>query len=121
MPPILVQPPADVAVVGVAAVGDILSGFFGAKHIHGIEIQIPRSSTFSPNKFVISRAISIALPGVSLVNAEARSYINHSPDPIRPRPDLADRYLGRNGGRWADADGEPAIYRGGMGRLFTGR
>ena len=74
------QPPADVAVVGVGGGRDILSAlYFGAKRIRGIEIN-PRYSKSSPTNSPISPAISIAQPGVSLVNAEARSYINHSSD-----------------------------------------
>ena len=42
--------------------------------------SIPRSSKSSPTSSPISPAISIVQPGVSLVNAEARSYINHSSD-----------------------------------------
>ena len=76
----LVQPPADVAVVGVGGGRDILSGlFFGAKHIHGIEIN-PAIFEVLTDKFADFSGHLDRRPGVSLVNAEARSYINHSPD-----------------------------------------
>jgi spermidine synthase len=76
----LVQPPADVAVVGVGGGRDILSGLFlGAKHIHGIEIN-PAIFEVLTDKFADFSGHLDRQPGVSLVNAEARSYINHSPD-----------------------------------------
>ena len=74
----LVQPAADVAVVGVGGGRDILSGlFFGAKHIHGIEIN-PAIFEVLTEKFADFSGHLDRQPGVSLVNAEARSYINHS-------------------------------------------
>jgi SAM-dependent methyltransferase len=76
----LVQPPADLAVVGVGGGRDILSGlFFGAKHIRGIEIN-PAIFEVLTDKFADFSGHLDRQPGVSLVNAEARSYINHSPD-----------------------------------------
>ena len=76
----LVQPPTDVAVVGVGGGRDILSGlFFGAKHISGIEIN-PAIFEVLTDKFADFSGHLDRLPGVSLVNAEARSYINHSSD-----------------------------------------
>jgi len=74
----LVQPPTDVAVVGVGGGRDILSGlFFGAKHIRGIEIN-PAIFEVLIDKFADFSGHLDRQPGVSLVNAEARSYINHS-------------------------------------------
>ena len=74
----LVQPPTDVAVVGVGGGRDILSGlFFGAKHIRGIEIN-PAIFEVLTDKFADFSGHLDRQPGVSLVNAEARSYINHS-------------------------------------------
>ena len=76
----LVQAPAEVAVVGVGGGRDILSAlFFGAKHIHGIEIN-PAIFEVLTDKFADFSGHLDRVPGVSLVNAEARSYINHSPD-----------------------------------------
>jgi spermidine synthase len=76
----LVQPPADVAVVGVGGGRDILSGlFFGARHISGIEIN-PAIFDVLTDKFADFSGHLDRQPGVSLVNAEARSYINHSSD-----------------------------------------
>jgi spermidine synthase len=76
----LVQPPADVAVVGVGGGRDILSGLlFGAKHIRGIEIN-PAIFEVLTDKFADFSGHLDRVPGVSLVNAEARSYINHSSD-----------------------------------------
>ena len=76
----LVQPAADVAVVGVGGGRDVLSGlFFGARHIHGIEIN-PAIFEVLTDKFADFSGHLDRQPGVSLVNAEARSYINHSPD-----------------------------------------
>jgi SAM-dependent methyltransferase len=76
----LVQPPTDVAVVGVGGGRDILSGlFFGAKHIRGIEIN-PAIFEVLTDKFADFSGHLDRQPGVSLVNAEARSYINHSSD-----------------------------------------
>jgi len=74
----LVQPPADVAVVGVGGGRDILSGlYFGARHIRGIEIN-PAIFEVLTDKFADFSGHLDRQPGVSLVNAEARSYINHS-------------------------------------------
>lgn len=76
----LVQPPTDVAVVGVGGGRDILSGLlFGARHIHGIEIN-PAIFEVLTDKFADFSGHLDRQPGVSLVNAEARSYINHSSD-----------------------------------------
>ena len=76
----LVQQPADVAVVGVGGGRDILSGlFFGAAHIRGIEIN-PAIFEVLTDKFADFSGHLDRQPGVSLVNAEARSYINHSSD-----------------------------------------
>jgi len=74
----LVQPAADVAVVGVGGGRDILSGLvFGAKRISGIEIN-PAIFEVLTEKFGDFAGHLERRPGVSLVNAEARSYINHS-------------------------------------------
>ena len=76
----LVQQPEDVAVVGVGGGRDVLSAlYFGAKHIHGIEIN-PAIFEVLTDKFADFSGHLDRQPGVSLVNAEARSYINHSPD-----------------------------------------
>ena len=74
------QPPGEVAVVGVGGGRDILSAlFFGAKKIHGIEIN-PAIFEVLTDKFADFSGHLDRQPGVSLVNAEARSYINHSSD-----------------------------------------
>ncbi len=74
----LVEPVTDVAVVGVGGGRDILSGLlFGAKHIRGIEIN-PAIFEVLTDKFADFSGHLDRQPGVSLVNAEARSYINHS-------------------------------------------
>jgi hypothetical protein len=74
----LVQPIGDVAVVGVGGGRDILSGLlFGARHISGIEIN-PAIFEVLTDKFADFSGHLDREPGVSLVNAEARSYINHS-------------------------------------------
>ena len=66
--------------VGVGGGRDILSGlFFGARHIHGIEIN-PAIFEVLTDKFADFSGHLDRQPGVSLVNAEARSYINHSSD-----------------------------------------
>jgi SAM-dependent methyltransferase len=76
----LVQPPSDVAVVGVGGGRDILSAlYFGAKNIRGIEIN-PAIFEVLTDKFADFSGHLDRQPGVSLVNAEARSHINHSPD-----------------------------------------
>lgn len=76
----LVQPPTDVAVVGVGGGRDILSAlYFGAKRIYGIEIN-PAIFEVLTDKFAEFSGHLDRQPGVSLVNAEARSYINHSSD-----------------------------------------
>ena len=73
-----VQPMTDVAVVGVGGGRDILSGLlFGAKHIRAIEIN-PAIFEVLTDKFADFSGHLDRQPGVSLVNAEARSYINHS-------------------------------------------
>jgi spermidine synthase len=74
----LVQPPANVAVVGVGGGRDILSALlFGAKRIRGIEIN-PAIFEVLTDKFADFSGHLDRQPGVSLVNAEARSYINGS-------------------------------------------
>jgi len=76
----LVQQPEDVAVVGVGGGRDVLSAlYFGAKRIHGIEIN-PAIFEVLTDKFADFSGHLDRQPGVSLVNAEARSYINHSSD-----------------------------------------
>jgi SAM-dependent methyltransferase len=76
----LAQPTADVAVVGVGGGRDILSALvFGATHIRGIEIN-PAIFEVLTDKFADFSGHLDRQPGVSLVNAEARSYINHSSD-----------------------------------------
>jgi SAM-dependent methyltransferase len=76
----LVQPPADVAVVGVGGGRDILSALhFGARSIRGIEIN-PAIFEVLTGQFADFSGHLGRAPGVSLVNAEARSYINHSSD-----------------------------------------
>jgi SAM-dependent methyltransferase len=76
----LMQKPAAVAVVGVGGGRDVLSAlFFGATHICGIEIN-PAIFEVLTDKFADFSGHLDRQPGVSLVNAEARSYINHSPD-----------------------------------------
>jgi spermidine synthase len=74
----LVQPMADVAVIGVGGGRDILSGLlFGAKRIRAIEIN-PAIFEVLTDKFADFSGHLDRQGGVSLVNAEARSYINHS-------------------------------------------
>ncbi|HZC98568.1 MAG TPA: hypothetical protein VE267_21040 [Bradyrhizobium sp.] len=74
----LIQPATDVAVVGVGGGRDILSGlFFGAARIRGIEIN-PAIFEVLTDKFADFAGHLDRQPGVSMVNAEARSYINHS-------------------------------------------
>jgi spermidine synthase len=76
----LVKPVNEVAVVGVGGGRDILSGlYFGAKRIRGIEIN-PAIFEVLTDKFADFSGHLDRQPGVSLVNAEARSYINHSTD-----------------------------------------
>jgi spermidine synthase len=75
-----VQTPADVAIIGVGGGRDVLSAlFFGARHITGIEIN-PAIFEVLTDKFADFSGHLDRQPGVALVNAEARSYINHSPD-----------------------------------------
>ena len=76
----LVQPPTDVAIIGVGGGRDILSALlFGAKTIRGIEIN-PAIFEVLTDKFAAFSGHLDRQPGVTLVNAEARSYINHSSD-----------------------------------------
>jgi spermidine synthase len=74
----LIQPPTDVAIIGVGGGRDILSGLlFGAKKISGIEIN-PAIFEVLTDKFAAFSGHLDRQPGVTLINAEARSYINHS-------------------------------------------
>jgi SAM-dependent methyltransferase len=74
----LVRPVEAVAVVGVGGGRDILSAmFFGAKKISGIEIN-PAIFEVLEDKFASFSGHLDSRPGVSLVNAEARGYINRS-------------------------------------------
>jgi spermidine synthase len=76
----LVKAPEHVAVVGVGGGRDVLSAlYFGAKRITGIELN-PAIFEVLTDKFADFSGHLDREPGVSLVNAEARSYINHSPD-----------------------------------------
>ena len=76
----LIQVPTDVAVVGVGGGRDILSALvFGARNIHGVEIN-PAIFEVLTDKFADFSGHLERQAGVSLVNAEARSYINHSSD-----------------------------------------
>lgn len=75
-----VQRPDAVAVVGVGGGRDVLSALaLGAKRIYGIEIN-PAIFEVLTDKFAAFSGHLDQQPGVSLVNAEARSYINHSSD-----------------------------------------
>ena len=72
----LLQPMHDVAVVGVGGGRDILSAmYFGAKNITGIEIN-PAIFEVLTDKFADFSGHLDKQPGVKLVNAEARSYLN---------------------------------------------
>lgn len=74
----LVQPPKDAAIIGVGGGRDILSALlFGTSNIRGIEIN-PAIFEVLTDKFADFSGNLHKRPGVSLVNAEARSYINHS-------------------------------------------
>lgn len=76
----LVRPPKDAAIIGVGGGRDILSALlFGTERIHGIEIN-PAIFEVLTDKFAVFSGHLDRQPGVRLVNAEARSYINHSPD-----------------------------------------
>src|SRR6185503_9330193 len=76
----LVQPTSDVSIVGVGGGRDVLSALlFGAKKISGIEIN-PAIFEVLTDKFADFSGHLHKQPGVSLINAEARSYINHSSD-----------------------------------------
>ena len=76
----LIQRPTDVAIIGVGGGRDILSGLlFGAQKISGIEIN-PAIFEVLTDKFADFSGHLDRQPGVSLTNAEARSYINHSSD-----------------------------------------
>ena len=75
----LLQPAHDVAVVGVGGGRDILSAmYFGARNITGIEIN-PAIFEVLTDKFADFSGHLDKRPGVKLVNAEARSYLNQSP------------------------------------------
>lgn len=76
----LVKTPDHVAVVGVGGGRDILSAlYFGAKKISGIEIN-PAIFEVLTDKFADFAGNLHRRPEVSLVNAEARSHINHASD-----------------------------------------
>ncbi|MGY4423641.1 hypothetical protein ACVWY2_006090 [Bradyrhizobium sp. JR6.1] len=117
-PYLVQQRPGDVAVVGVGGGRDILSGlYFGAQRIHGIEIN-PAIFEVLTDKFADYSGHLHRQPGVSLVNAEARSYINHSPDRYDLiQISLIDTWAATAAGR-ADADREQALHCGGVGRFL---
>jgi len=79
MPPNLVQPAADVAVVGVGGVRDIFPGSFSAPGTYAQSRSTPRSSksllTSSPD---FSGHLD-RQPGVFVGQCRGRSYINHHP------------------------------------------
>ena len=80
MPPIWCnRPPTSLSLASAAAATSFPALFFGAKHIRGIEIN-PAIFEVLTDKFADFSGHLDRQPGVSLVNAEARSYINHSPD-----------------------------------------
>jgi len=75
-----VRPVQDVAVVGVGGGRDILSALvFGASRVTGVEIN-PAIFEVLNDKFADFSGHLGHQSGVSLINAEARSYINHSAD-----------------------------------------
>lgn len=75
-----IRPVQDVAVVGVGGGRDILSALvFGARRVTGVEIN-PAIFEVLNDKFADFSGHLGRQPGVSLINAEARSYINHSTD-----------------------------------------
>jgi hypothetical protein len=76
----LVQKPEDVAVVGVGGGRDVLSAlYFGASRIRGIELN-PAIFDILTDKLADFTGHLDRQPGVSLVNSEARSYLNRSSD-----------------------------------------
>ena len=73
-----VRPPKTVAVIGVGGVRDVMSAlFFGAVHVTGIEIN-PAIFEVLTKKFAAFTGNFYQRPDVSLVNAEARSWLNQS-------------------------------------------
>jgi spermidine synthase len=75
-----IRPVQDVAVVGVGGGRDILSALvFGAGRVTGVEIN-PAIFEVLNDKFADFSGHLGRQSGVSLINAEARSYINHSAD-----------------------------------------
>jgi hypothetical protein len=73
-----VRPVNTVAVIGVGGGRDVMSGLvFGAKHVTGIEIN-PAIFEVLTRRFADFTGNFYKRPDVSLVNAEARSWINQS-------------------------------------------
>ena len=116
----LVQPPAEVAVVGVGGGRDILSGAAVRRQTHPRHRDQSRDLRRSHRQ--VRRFLRPSRSGARRVPGQRRSPQLHQSllRPLRPGPDLADRYLGRNSRRRTDADGKPIVYRGGMGRLLPG-
>ncbi len=80
----LTEPVHDVAIIGVGGGRDVLSAlFFGAEHITGIEMN-PAILQVLTEKYADYSGRLDRRPGVTLVQAEARSYLNQS----RQRYDL---------------------------------
>jgi spermidine synthase len=73
-----VNAPKSVAVVGIGGGRDIMSAlYFGVSHVTGIEIN-PVMFEVLTKKFADFTGNIYKRPDVSLVNAEARSWLNHS-------------------------------------------
>jgi hypothetical protein len=121
----LVQPPSDVAVVGVGGGRDVLSAlYFGAQHIRGIELN-PAIFEVLTDKFADFR--SSRSPARRLIGqCEARSYINHSSErydlvqisPIDTRCNGCRRVRSRKTGSIPDAWGD--FYRAPARRVIVG-
>ncbi|HTZ70445.1 MAG TPA: hypothetical protein VMB71_07340 [Acetobacteraceae bacterium] len=73
-----VRPMQDVAVIGVGGGRDIMSAlYFGARHVTGIELN-PAIFEVLTRRYADFTGDFFRRPDVSLVNAEARSWINQS-------------------------------------------
>lgn len=76
----MIGPVGDVLIVGVGGGRDILSALtFGARKVIGVEIN-PAIFEILNDKFAEYSGHLGQRPGVSLINAEARSFINRSPE-----------------------------------------
>ena len=111
------RPEPRVLVVGAGGGRDILSALaFGARSVTAVEINKDIIRTVN-GRFGDFTGHLDRDPRVRFVNDEARSYRCAIVRALRPDPDFADRYLGRDGGGRVRAQRELDLHRRGVAHV----